>query len=110
MNRSSNIGEAAEVWAEVERATRARLLARGIRSPEARADTIAAEAKDKEPFDYPKFCALYWRKDPQGDISPGDSNSVKEQYRIKYYLDFPELKTLSDFATKLELLDAQSGN
>ena len=65
---------------------------------------------DKEPFDYQKFVQLYWRKDLQGDVSPGDSPTVQAEYRRRYYLDFKDARTTADFARQLEDLDARAGN
>ena len=65
---------------------------------------------DKEPFDYQKFVQLYWRKDPQGDVSLNDSPTVQAEYRRRYYLDFRNAQTIADFACRLEDLDARAGN
>lgn len=65
---------------------------------------------NKEPFDYAKFVELYWRKDPQGDLTGAESESVVDSYIERYYLDFPQISTIEEFAQNLEKLDSQAGN
>jgi len=65
---------------------------------------------NKEPFNYAKFVELYWRKDPQGDLRGDEDESIVDRYVERYYLDFPDVNTIEEFAKNLEELDAQAGN
>ena len=66
---------------------------------------------DKEPFDYDKFIEIYWYQGTVGgQLSPFDSERVKQSYKQRYYLRYPKVQTLDEFARELEELEAQSGN
>ena len=80
------------------------------RSTEKSIQEAIRDSPEKEPFDYPRFTQLYWRKDVLGDVSPDDSPEVQAEYRQKYYLDFRNLQTMEEFARSLEDLDARAGN
>lgn len=68
-----------------------------------------AEASGKEPFDFAVFATKYVHD--TGDceqFTAGASDSTKRHYTRMYYLDYPEIKTIADFAKKLNFLDQYS--
>ena len=64
-----------------------------------------AAARGKEPFDFGRLQALY---DPSSELTAStdlrDPQAVAESLDLRYYLDFPEVLTLSEFAEKLREL------
>ena len=68
----------------------------------------AATEQGKEPFDFAKFVEIYWQKDAQSNGLTGqESSSVVEDFMRRYYLDYPNVMTMADFARTLELGDMQ---
>jgi hypothetical protein len=66
----------------------------------------AATASGKQPFDYELFSKAYWDKDIQGDGLTGkEPPEVVADYLKRYYLDYPEVQTIKEFARQLELGD-----
>lgn len=62
-----------------------------------------AEEKGKETFDYKKFVESYWRKDAFFEPLNGDEDEkMAEHYKKSYYLDFPDVMTIEEFALALE--------
>lgn len=69
-----------------------------------------AEKSGKEIFDYKVFTDYYWRNSAFSEELNGDeAEATVYYYREKYYLDYPEVKTLKDFAKKLEEVDRALG-
>jgi hypothetical protein len=62
-----------------------------------------ASHRGKEPFDFSRLRELY---DLSSDLSSSediaDPGAAARAYEKRYYLDFPEVLTLADFARKLE--------
>jgi hypothetical protein len=64
----------------------------------------------KEPFDFARFVEMYWLKDVQNDGLTGqEAQSVVDDLARRYYLDFPDIMTMADFAKALELGDMLKG-
>ncbi len=61
----------------------------------------------KEPFDIQRFGQYYDLNDDHG--TPCITPEVIEDFEIQYYLLFPELKTLQEFAEKRQWLEANGG-
>lgn len=62
----------------------------------------------KEPFDFPKFAALYAHDTGSCERLEADaSTEVQNYYRNMYYKDFPQVLTVCAFARLLNDLDAQ---
>lgn len=61
-----------------------------------------AVRRGKEPFDFGRLHALY---EPSSELSSSsglrDPRAVAESLELRYYLDFPNVLTLSGFAEKL---------
>lgn len=73
---------------------------------------MITEAKNngKEVFDYKVFTDYYWRNNAfSKELSGDEAEATVYYYREKYYLDYPEVKTLKDFAKKLEEVDRALG-
>lgn len=67
-----------------------------------------AEKNGKETFDYAVFAESYWRKNAFTEPLSGDEpEKMQESYREEYYLDFPEVMSIKEFAGKLEERDAK---
>lgn len=80
------------------------------RDKEAVENAIAARP-DKEPFDYQEFAKLYWKKDTDtADLTGEEATNVQWAYEKGYYLQFPGVNSIEDYARVLEELDSQSGN
>ena len=81
-----------------------------------RRDALVEEAKvaspDKEPFDFAKFARIYFPSSVvgSGGLSPDSSEATKSAYLEKYYLGYPDIQTIEEFARKLEEIEAHSGN
>ena len=69
--------------------------------------TIAeAEQNGKESFDYQKFVQSYWRKSTfSKQLTGNENNSMIEHYKEEYYLEFPNVRTIEEFALELEKRD-----
>lgn len=69
-----------------------------------------AEQNGKEIFDYKKFADSYWRKNAFSAQLQGDEAEAKmKRYKEEYYLEFPNAKTIEEFATELEKRDESLG-
>jgi len=79
-----------------ERARRVKL------AEDLRAAKEEASRRGKEPFDFGRLRELY---DPSSELSSSsglrDPRAVAESLELRYYLDFPNVLTLSGFAEKL---------
>ncbi|MBM3306548.1 MAG: hypothetical protein FJY79_11510 [Candidatus Aminicenantes bacterium] len=79
-----------------ERARRAKL------AEDLRAAKEQAGLRGKEPFDFDRLRGL---DDPASELAPSselhDPQAVAEGLELRYYLDFPDVLTLSGFAEKL---------
>ncbi len=89
---------ASGAWAEKDTETDAALQAAIDSNP------------DKEAFDYARFAELYWRKGAHKDIDGSESASVQKAFLLDYYLLFPHITTIEEYARTLEELDAVAGN
>ncbi|MFY9227888.1 MAG: hypothetical protein WAO28_00980 [Candidatus Microsaccharimonas sp.] len=87
-----------EAWTEKDAATDAALQAAIASNP------------NKEAFDYARFAELYWKKDAHKDIDGSEPASVQKAFLLDYYLLFPDVTTIEEYARKLETLDASAGN
>lgn len=80
-----------------EKARRAK-LAEGLRAAKEEAGR-----RGKEPFDFGRLRALY---DPSSELVSSselhDPQAVAEDLELRYYLDFPRILTLTEFAEKLQ--------
>jgi hypothetical protein len=66
----------------------------------------AATEQGKEPFDYARFVEMYWYKDIQSDGLTGqESQATINSFIRRYYLDYPDMMTMADFARALSLND-----
>ena len=71
---------------------------------------IDAEQSGKEAFDYKKFTDSYWRKNAFSEQLQGDeAETMIQHYREEYYLEFPDAKTVEEFAAELEKRDESLG-
>lgn len=64
-----------------------------------------APGRGKEPFDFDRLCMMY---DPRSDLAPAwrpVDPALARRYEEKYYLDYPDVLTLEDFAARLHELD-----
>ncbi len=65
-----------------------------------------AEQNGKEAFDYEKFVNSYWRKNAfSGQLQGDETEAMIKRYKEEYYLEFPEAKTVEEFAEALEKRD-----
>ena len=84
-------------WLKAKEAERRAKLAEDLRAAKE-----AAAAGGKEPFDFDRLRTLY---DPSSELASSsaivDPVPVAESLELRYYLDFPDVLTLSDFAEKL---------
>jgi hypothetical protein len=82
-----------------ERARRAKL------AENLRAAKEEAGRRGKEPFDFGRLRELY---DPSSELTAStdlrDPQTVAEDLERRYYLDFPQVLTLAEFAEKLQEL------
>ena len=80
-------------------------IAQKRQAEDVKLEAARAEARKagKEAFDFKAFQVLYDISGPFGD---GKATPEAERYyEVKYYLDFPETKSLEDFAHQMELGD-----
>lgn len=69
-----------------------------------------AEQSGKEAFDYKKFTDSYWRKNAFTEQLQGDeAEAMVQRYKEEYYLEFPDAKTMEEFAAELEKRDESLG-
>lgn len=69
-----------------------------------------AEQSGKEAFDYKKFTDSYWRKNAFSEQLQGDeTEAMMQHYKEEYYLEFPDAKTIEEFAAELEKRDESLG-
>lgn len=69
-----------------------------------------AEQIGKETFNYKKFADSYWRKNAFSEQLDGDEAiAVVQRYKEEYYLEFPNVKTVEEFAAELEKRDESLG-
>lgn len=67
---------------------------------------VEAEQNGKEIFDYGKFVDSYWRKNAFSKELHGDElGTIIQHYKEEYYLGFPDIKTIEEFAAELEKRD-----
>ena len=67
---------------------------------------VDAEQSGKEAFDYKKFTDSYWRKNAFSHQLQGEEDEKTAQhYKEEYYLEFPNIKTIEEFAAELEKRD-----
>jgi len=72
------------------------------------AKLIKENPYNKKLFDYQKFVKLYWRQDIQGkDLDGSENQATIDYYTDLYYGEFPEAKTMEDFAKAKEKLDSE---
>lgn len=77
-----------------------------------RLDRAIADAKQngKEAFDYKKFTDSYWRKNAFAEPLQGDeTEAMVQHYKEEYYLEFPDVQTVEEFAVELEKRDESLG-
>lgn len=65
---------------------------------------VKAKETGKEPFDFEKLYDLY---DLTSDFArgPQPSREKKMRYEQKYYLDYPDVMSIEEFAERLHQLD-----
>lgn len=65
-----------------------------------------AHAEGKEPFDFAKFAGVYPHDTGSCErLRPDEPACVQEQYVLEYYLDYPEIRTVEEFAEFLDRID-----
>ena len=83
-----------------------------IKKRKAERATAFSQAKEraketgKEPYDFEKLFELY---DIRSDLARGDappSEEIKQRYEQKYYIDYPDVMSIKEFAERLNQLDA----
>lgn len=68
-----------------------------------------AEENGKEPFDFPRFTEFYFHDTGDCERLPKDAPAnVQSYYRRMYYVDYPEVMTVVDYARLLNRLDLDS--
>lgn len=68
-----------------------------------------AEQSGKEPFDFPTFTELYFHD--TGDcerLKPDAPASIQNYYKRMYYVDYPEVTTVAEYAKMLNQMDQDS--
>ena len=69
-----------------------------------------AEQNGKEIFNYNKFVDSYWRKNAfSAQLQGNESEAMIQHYKEEYYLEFPDIKTIEEFAAELEKRDESLG-
>ena len=65
-----------------------------------------AHAEGKEPFDFAKFASIY-PHDRGGceRLKVDEPEVVQRSYEEEYYLEYPEVKTIREFAKTLDAID-----
>lgn len=65
-----------------------------------------ATARGKETFDYQRFVDSYWRKSSfSTPLNGNESKRMINAYRRRYYMDFPSIMTIEEYAHALEIED-----
>lgn len=66
-----------------------------------------AHARGKEPFDAERLRQLYhpWHSVPAPGDDPESRRLWEQEYRYKYYVDFPDAMTIEEFARLLNEMD-----
>jgi len=89
-------------------------LSAGNKDIEKQQDAEMAKAKaedpNKEPFDAAKLKILFDYTNLANLPGEHDSPAADREMEIKYYLKFPEVRTIEEFAEKMKELDAYGGN
>jgi len=63
---------------------------------------------DKEPFDITKLGEFYSTRGDNGEVLA--TLEVVEEYEAEYYLKYPEIKSLQEYAARRKELDSLSTN
>lgn len=63
---------------------------------------------DKEPFDITKLSEFYSTRGDNGEVLA--TPEVVEEYETEYYLKYPEIKSLQEYAARRKELDSFSTN
>jgi hypothetical protein len=62
-----------------------------------------ASRRGKEPFDFAKLCTLY---DPSSEMASSsvlsDPQGTSDALERRYYIDYPNILTIAEFAARLE--------
>lgn len=66
---------------------------------------VKAKETGKEPFDFEKLYDLYDVTSDFARGSPQPSREKKMRYEQKYYLDYPDVMSIEEFAERLHQLD-----
>ena len=65
-----------------------------------------AHREGKEAFDFILFAAIYPHDTGNCErLSPNEPDWVRAEYERRYYLDFPEVRTVREFAEALDRID-----
>ena len=65
-----------------------------------------ALASGKEAFDFAKFAGLYPHDTGSRErLRPDEPDWIRAEYERKYYLDFPDVRTIEEFAGLLDSID-----
>lgn len=77
---------------------------------EQREKVVAAKqnVSDKEPFDIAKLGEFYSTRGDSGEVLA--TPEVVEEYEAEYYLKYPEIKSLQEYAARRKELDSFSTN
>jgi len=70
--------------------------------------TAKQNTPDKEPFDIAKFGEFYSTRGDNGEVLA--TPEVVEEYEAEYYLKYPEIRSLQEYATRRKELDSLSTN
>ena len=65
-----------------------------------------AQAEGKEPFDFVKFASVYPHDTGNCErLKPDEPAFVQAEYERDYYLMFPDVRTVEEFAELLDRID-----
>ena len=68
-----------------------------------------AEERGKQPFDFKEFAKLYLHDTGSCELYSGDEpEAIQQEYSSMYYIDYPAVMTVKEFARVLNEEDAQS--
>ena len=63
-------------------------------------------AEGKDIFDFAKFAELYPHDTGSRErLHPDEPDWIRSEYERKYYLDFPDVRTIGEFAELLDSID-----
>ena len=71
--------------------------------------TARAHSRGKEPFDFATFARIYPHHTGNcRSLRPEESPAVMQEYREAYYLTYPRVQTIKEFAQLMDHIDASA--